>query len=177
MNQHKGFSLIEMIVVLGIIAVLGTMLKLNFRSSATNTAARHQTAFTVVSDIRRAQSMAVSGSGYQGTPACGFGVHYVSPTSYLLFARKLVGGVCSAGTNIYPAATDSIVETKILQNPSMSFKAPPFADLYFEVPYAKAYLGGSSALGGVVTLQVVVTGQASGTLLSVNQSGSIDVSQ
>lgn len=174
--MKKGFSLIEMVVVLGIIAVMATMLKLNFRSSATNMAARHQTAFIVASDIRRMQSMTVSGSGYQGAPACGFGVHYNNSTSYVLFARKFVGVACIAGTTTYPAATDAVIETKKLQNPSMVFRGS-FNDVYFEVPSAKAYLGGDSGLAGVVPITITVNGQASGTVLSVYQSGKIDVSQ
>ena len=172
MNRHKGFSLIELIVVMSIVAVLGTTLVLNFRSSATNTAARHQVAFTVSSDLRRAQSMAVSESGHQGTPACGFGLHYVSPTRYQIFAHILGGASC--GMKTYQPG-DPIIETKNIQNSAMSFKES-FADVYFELPYAKAYLGGDSDPSQApVTIEIVVTGEVAGTVLSVHQSGKIDV--
>lgn len=169
--MNRGFSLIEMIVVLAVVAVLGTMLVLNFRASSTNTAARRQTAFIVTSDIRRMQSMALSGSGSAGIPACGFGIHYADPTTYLIFVHVL--GTASCGAKTYEAG-DLVMDRTTLQNPSMAFKTA-FDDVYFEVPFAKTYLGGSAELEGVVAIEIVVAGQASGTLLSVHQSGRIDV--
>ena len=116
--------------------------------------------------------MALSGSKHEGIRVCGFGVHYIGPARYEIFAHVFGGASC--GETTYQAG-DPVIESKNIPNASMRFVAP-FDDIYFEVPFAKAYLGGSSELDGVVAIEIVAAGQTSGTLLSVRQSGSIDVS-
>lgn len=80
-ESDGGFTVLEILIVGAIIAVLSSMLFLNFRSAGNNITARNQTVSAILSDIRRAQSMATSSSIYTDSSnvrhtVCGYGVHY-----------------------------------------------------------------------------------------------------
>lgn len=175
--MKRGFTIIELMVVMGILAMLSTMLLLNFRSSGTSVSAQNQAASAVASDIRRMQSLSLAGSLYNTSVVCGYGVHYLDATSYRLFARTLVtGSSCVSGATLYQAADKTIEDRKIV-NSRMSFSAP-FADVYFEVPYGKTYTNGNGSLvQAPLTIGVIVTGQAAPIVtIKIYTSGKIDVS-
>ncbi len=77
--RQKGFSLIELVVVLGVITFLTTMVLLNFKPSNQNFALQ-RTAYNLSKSIRLAEEMAMSSSQFQGeVPEGGFGVYLFSP--------------------------------------------------------------------------------------------------
>lgn len=162
---------------MAILALLSGALVYNFRSSGTSTNARVQTASVVMSDIRSAQSMAISGTQYQGSAVCGYGVRYFSPTQYQIFAQLKVG-TCPSARRTYLGGVDPIVATKKLINANMSFTMPPFYDIYFELPDPKTYVRGIGLAAGPIstTINIVVTGTVSpATKITVSNSGKIDL--
>ena len=168
----SGFSLVELIVVMTIVAVLSTTLLLNFRVSATSATARRQTAQIVIGNIRRAQSMAIVGS----SAVCGYGIHLVSPTSYIIYTRPLSAGACRSdlASRNYDSAGDSIVTAYSLSNPNMAFVGPAFSDIYFELPEPKTYIGNNSLPNVSTAISIAPTGKPS-TTITVYTSGKIDI--
>ena len=73
--RSRGFTLIELMIVIGIIAVLGIVSLISLRGSK-NMADLTGTAKLVASSLRQAQSQSVS--GYQGVP---WGVHFDNATN------------------------------------------------------------------------------------------------
>ena len=178
---NRGFSIIELLVVTAIIATFSVVLVLNFRSSPKNQVARSQTAAAVVSDIRRIQSMASAGSRFQGNVVCGYGIHYVSSTSYILYAGVLDGGAtrCQDTNHNYQAGIDLVVETKNIINSNMEMRSS-FSDVIFEPPDPKTYINNSALLTGpsaTITIQLKAQASCAGTsctLITIFPSGQID---
>jgi type II secretory pathway pseudopilin PulG len=126
------------LVVTAIIATLSVVLLFNFGTSARNKTARLQTASVVASDVRRAQSMALSGTRFSGNIVCGYGIHYSSSANYYIYAKAAPGGGCSTIPTRNYQAGDLIVENKKLANPNMEFRSS-FSDIFFESPDPKTY--------------------------------------
>lgn len=175
--------MVELLVVIAIIATLSVAMILNFRVSAKNKTARTQTASIIISDIRRAQSMALSGSRYQNNIVCGYGVHYVDSVTYLIYAKALPsgGGCASVPTRNYNSAGDFLIETRKIINPSMAIRSS-FYDIFFEPPNPKTYINNDPSLTSVfspATISIQLKGQSncaqqSCTNISVYTSGELD---
>jgi prepilin-type N-terminal cleavage/methylation domain-containing protein len=87
---HKGFTLIELMIVIGIIAVLGIVSLISL-SGPKNAADLTNTAKLVASSLRQAQSQSVS--GYQGVP---WGVHFENATATTPFFALFYTSYASA---------------------------------------------------------------------------------
>ena len=179
--MSKGFTLVEVLVVTAIIATLSVALFFNFGTTARNRTARIQVASVVVSDIRRAQSMALAGTRFNGNVFCGYGIHYVSNTSYLLYAGSNEGlPQCQSANHNYQAGIDSVVQTQKLINQNMEFRSS-FSDIFFESPDPKTYINNSALLTDpqtTITIQLVGQQNCGGqscTKIEVYTSGQINL--
>ena len=109
MFQKRGFTIIELIVVIGIIAFLTALILPNYRQGQESFALQ-RSATKLAQDLRRAQEMAMSAEEFQ---ACatnpkykyGYGIHLkkIEPDHYVLFAD------CN-GNGDYDFGWDEIVE-------------------------------------------------------------------
>src|SRR3989344_3790670 len=179
--MNRGFSIVELLVVSAIIATFSVVLILNFRASPASKIARVQTASVVLSDIRRDQSFALSGSRFQGGLVCGYGIHYIDSTSYLIYAKEAsLSGPCSSVTTRNYQSGDLIAETKILINANMEFRSS-FYDIFFESPDPKTYINNTSSLTTVpatITIQLKDQqncAQGTCTKIEIYTSGQIDL--
>lgn len=86
--MNKGFTIIEMLVVLAIIVIITGIVIFNIGGERQNSALL-RSAQKLSLDLRRAQSFALSSKVFKtfGVP-CGWGVHFngVDSTSYIIFA-------------------------------------------------------------------------------------------
>lgn len=155
-ESDGGFTMVEILIVAAIIGVLSMMLVLNFRSSGSNITARNQTIASIVSDIRRAQTMSINSSTVGGVIVCGYGAHYipnVDSNNYIIYAKpRPIGGCSTLTTRNYEPGKDTSIQTIFLANPNFEIKttACPVSsglsftgngnDIFFEPPDPKTYL-------------------------------------
>lgn len=183
---QAGFSVIEMLVVIMVIGVLSVSLISTFRDSSTNANARHLISSVLLADIRRAQSLALSGSQYQGQIVCGYGIHYENAASYSIFAGIRTGGGSRCANHPHKwRGADLIVETRVVANDKFEVIGPgggAFRDVFFEPPDPKTYLDGNYSLTAsplFTNINVVAKGQSclptNCTTITVHTSGRIDV--
>jgi len=104
----RGFTLIEMIVVLGIIVVI-TAIVFSGESSFNRSFYLTNTAYDVALTVRQAQTFGVSSKAFGATQNAGYGIllDNASPTGYILFADIQGGGAqanCPVGTPGTPTA-------------------------------------------------------------------------
>ncbi|MHB8710123.1 MAG: prepilin-type N-terminal cleavage/methylation domain-containing protein [Minisyncoccota bacterium] len=94
--RNRGFTLIEMLVVLAIITIL-TGITITSQSSFDKTVVLSNTAYDVALSIRSAEGFGIGSRAAGSTYNAGYGVHFASstPSSYILFADTYP----SAGTS------------------------------------------------------------------------------
>ncbi len=183
-KNNNGFTLVEVLVVTAIIATLSVALFFNFGTTARNRTARSQVASIIVSDIRHAQSMALSGTRFNGNIFCGYGIHYVDHTTYLLYAGVDEGlARCQDANHNYQAGIDSVVQTQKLINQNMELRSS-FLDIFFESPDPKTYINNSASLTlplPTATIIIQRTGQATCSIpqtctqIDVSTSGQLNL--
>lgn len=86
--MKRGFTIIELLVSLGIFVIITTMVVANFRAGSRSDELKIA-ASALSSDLRRAQNMALAGQEVNGvTPMGGYGVYFNlgEPGHYIIFA-------------------------------------------------------------------------------------------
>mgnify|MGYP001576195641 CR=1 FL=1 len=143
MTQHqKGFTLVEVIVVVGIVGLLSSFLSSQFGRSRVDF---DQAVNAVIANVRQAQLWASSGRLHSSAYRCGYGIHVVSGTQYMIYAGPIATANCSTDNRNYDGvARDTVVTTFSLTN-SPFFIATPFApDIFFEPPNPVTYINNQS---------------------------------
>lgn len=89
-NPTRGFTLVEMLVSLGIIVIITSVVLLG-QSSFNKSIVLTDTAYTVAFTLREAQSLGLSSRKFGSTQNAGYGVHFAvaNKKSYSLFADTL----------------------------------------------------------------------------------------
>ena len=144
-ESQKGFSLVEMMVVVVIIGILATVMILNFRGSGSQMALRQVTQ-QVMSDIRRAQSLAIASTQFEGEMKCGFGIYYVDSTTYAIYTGDTVGD-CDTENRNFELGIDQTYRGLTMADRQIVFRQS-FPDIFFEPPDPKTYIDNSSLLSG-----------------------------
>lgn len=145
-SKFNGFSLIEMMVVMSIIAILAVLVLANYQASQKRYALA-QAVQRLVSDLRKTQNMAISGSGIYS----GYGIYANSnSTSYVIFGNN-------GGTPRFDDG-DVALETINLPPKIKILSVSPLRgglDITFKPPAPTTYINGQSTLGSsaVFTLQ------------------------
>ena len=173
--HEKGFTLLEMLVVMAIVAIMAGALITNFQTARTGANARRQIASVIVSDLRRAQSMALSGTRYNGNAVCGYGVHYINTRSYLIYARNQAK--CSTGNTKYQSGTDFTAETRTFGNNQLSIGS--FKDIFYEPPDPRVYFDGDSDIskdqnGLAIAIYSGASCATDCTIVTVFKSGAVN---
>lgn len=142
MNGHSiknqaGFTLIEMMIIVGIFVIVSAMVLVNFRQG------EHSSAFLlateeVASNIRKTQTQTLTGSTEQEiTASGGFGAYFdlTQPDRYVIFRDN--------GNQVYETANDVIIETMILPlNISIASLSNNPLTIVFKPPKPAVYLNG-----------------------------------
>lgn len=127
LKMKKGFTIIELLVSLGIFIIVTAMVVTNFRGGSRSDELKIAVE-TIASNLRRAQNMALAGELTDGvTPPGGYGIYFNLATSdrYIIFADKngnlaydaneaLPDGIVVLAKNIvlsgvFPAAASTII--------------------------------------------------------------------
>jgi prepilin-type N-terminal cleavage/methylation domain-containing protein len=140
-KRTQGFSFIELMVVLSIVGVLSSIFLINFRDSAKSEGARNQTASVFETQLRRAQSKALSGAQFNDEPVCGYGMHYLGLNEYAIYVVDHPGN-CDLADKHYSGSYSVEVERMRFRNKNMRFDSS-FFDIYFESPESTVYVDGS----------------------------------
>lgn len=173
-SMRRGFSVIEMLVVMSILVVLTSILILYNRTGELQIVLlREQAHF--IGTVIRAKSLALN-TLIEDTPACGYGVHMdVSagsmPSRYFIYRDKAIN--CRTSDRIYAAASDEIVSgTETALPPHIVFGTITVQDILFVPPNPQVFLDGSQALAEVSVVLQSDDGATKATV-TINNAGQI----
>ena len=174
--NNKGFTLIEVLVVAAITGVITTMMVLNFQRTRIDLSENKS---IIISDLRSAQRKALASTKYDSDLGlkirCGYGVHYISPTSYSIYTGPDASSTNCKSLNRNLDEADATVATKIFGSPNVEFKAS-FSDIFWEPPFPFTYINNSSASASIT----ITIGKKGGTCpndcktINVSTSGKIE---
>ncbi|MDB5190224.1 MAG: putative Type pilus pilin [Parcubacteria group bacterium] len=181
--SSRGFTLIEMLVVLGIIAVISAI-AVTGQSAFNQNLLLTNTAYTVAFSAREAQSFGLSSRKFGNVQNAGYGLHFdrALPNSYILFADIAktplpIPSKCPLGTAgtpdqklgncAYDSGNDGIQETFTF---SRGFKVQKFCGTISGVqsPNNRFCSTNSSPLS---TLDMVFTRPNTASIISGNVGG------
>jgi prepilin-type N-terminal cleavage/methylation domain-containing protein len=176
--MNKGFTLVEVAVVATITGLISTFMLINFQRSRIDL---NLTSNEFTQSLRSAQNKALASARYDSGAGpkirCGYGIRYISPTSYSTYVGPDAASVnCSALNKNFDAA-DFVTATRVFTDARVEFKSP-FTDIFFEPPDPKTYINNDSTLG--LPPQAITIGKIGGTCpsdcttLYVHTSGKIE---
>jgi prepilin-type N-terminal cleavage/methylation domain-containing protein len=150
--NKKGFTLIELIVTIGIIVFMSAFILANYRRAGDKTDLR-AAAQKLMNDVKSAQSNALGLKKFNGnSPGGGWGVRFhMEDSSYIIFSDYLAAGD-------YGWYTDSNEKYQEINfNNNIKIKGKPRLDgtqrnyLYvvFEPPDPKVHINGSNPPNGI----------------------------
>lgn len=175
MNNSKGFTLIEILVVAAIASFMATTIVINFSRARLDL---NETANALVSDIRDAQSKAASSVKSGGAIRCGYGIHYNDATSYAVYVGPIPSQSVDCTTqNRNLGIEDTAISTKNFLDARVEFKNS-FNDIFFEPPDPKTYLNNNATLG---ISEIITIGNKNSSCpancktITIYTSGKIDV--
>ena len=170
--MKRGFTIIELLVSLGIFIIVTTMVVANFRGGNRSDELKIA-AETVASNLRRAQNMALAGELTDGiTPPGGYGIYFNLATAdrYIIFADKNGNLAYDAGEAL-PAGLIALPQGMVIT--AISPAAASVA--LFKPPKPTIYINGGTVFNLVaVTVKHSLSGQMKKIILN-RISGRIDV--
>jgi type II secretory pathway pseudopilin PulG len=145
-----GFTLVEMLIVSGIVVFLSAMVFINYNARSQELALL-RSAYKLSQDVRRAGEIAMAAREFQGSiPPGGYGIYFSTalPDSYKLYAD-------TNGNEKYDA-TDGIIETISLEKGVViQGVSPASLSVNFKPPNPSIKIktdAGAEVVGAVITL-------------------------
>lgn len=170
--KQKGFTLIELIVVVAILATLFTLILANYQGNKSRQALT-QAVQKMILDLREAQNMAMSGSQINNQ-YYGYGIYINigsggSNTSYIIF------GETQPDSRVYDSGADAVIKTVNFPtgvNIQSISSDDGRADIFFEPPDPKVYFRVSPA-SNQATIILQSEKYSTTSAITINDSGLI----
>ena len=166
--SKSGFTLVEMIVVISIIALISTIMLTNYRGGQKESTLQ-RAAQQVVSDLRRAQNMAISTKELGTT--YGYGVYFNSsgyPTSYILFAD-------ADNDKYYDIGEEVEAAIELPTHIQINSVSPSPVHIFFLPPDPTTFINADSTPGVSSTITLKIEDVAKTKTVTVNTAGLIEV--
>ena len=162
--MNKGFTIIEMLVIIGILSLISAILIINIHTGGQQVILFREQA-KIVSILSRAKSLSVATFGKTGVP-CGYGVHFEAPSTFLIF--KDLADNCQASDQKYSGAAE-IYESFQL-DPVLEFDTLSLSDVIFIPPDPSVIITPSQDEATVV-IKAIKSGTSA--TIKINSAGQI----
>ena len=174
-NKQKGFTLIELIVVMTITIILSSLVLANYRDGQKRYALA-QSAQQLVSDLRRIQNMAMNGVGITfASNRKGYGIHIhilegEDETDYYLIYSN------NNASWSWQESDEEIETVNLANNVKITDISTPNrkADIYFESPDPTTYIK-APASPNTITITLGMDNLANTETITVTLAGVIQV--
>lgn len=154
-----GFTLIELIVVIAIMAVLSTLLLANYRGGQ-GQYVLEETFQLLVSNIRRAQNLAMTSLEQNGQVPYGYGIYIPDVNSYLIFYNQ-------SNDNDYQVGS---IDLEVINLSNQITINPTDKSIFFVPPEPTTYINGLNSGSQSFTL----TKDGQNKTITIYSSGRIE---
>jgi hypothetical protein len=166
-RSTTGFTIIEILVLLGVLSLISTILIINTHSGEKQVNLFKEQA-RIVSILFRAKSLSISTFGETGISIpCGYGVHFNDSGSFLIF--KDLAPDCKSADHKY-TDTNEIYESFQL-DPAIEFDSLNFSDVVFIPPDPSVVITPSSQDQATIILKII--GSPTTASIKINSAGQI----
>src|SRR3989344_7472339 len=149
MKNSLGFTLIEVAVVAAITIFISTFMLLTFQRTRLDL---NQSSSVFIADLRSVQAKALSSAKYDSGSGlkirCGYGIHYVSVTSYSIYTGPNASTNTCSSLNRNLGGADTTIATKTFGDAKIEFKAV-FNDIFWEPPHPYTFINNSSVSASI----------------------------
>lgn len=158
----KGFTIVEMLVIIGVMMMLSGILILYSRSGETASTLIRQSA-KIMADINRAKELAITATNFEIAPGqvirpCGYGVFF-EESQYIIFASDSPN--CEESLHLRP--TDGSFDEEVIPiTSSLSIKSRNIQQVFFLSPDPTVLFStadGSSPYQAEVVLETATGGE------------------
>ena len=177
-QDSKGFTLIEVMVVIIIIGILATLVLANYKTSSSGSELQYAVQ-RLAGEIKKAQNMAMSSYKYKEGATeevpCGYGVHFESNNSYFLWrdlARVSGDSSCATSDKEYNAGEKIGQDINLPNNINLSFES---VDIFFMPPDPEVFFDGDEMINSTSMEVWDIGSPGNKKIISVNQFGLVEV--
>lgn len=126
------------------------------------------------SDMRRAQTLAITSHDFQGSTPCGYGIHYLTQRNYSVYVGNIGGAAkCQSSDHNFEAGVDSVFEESKIVESKVVFQ-DVFPDIFFEPPDPAVYINDDKSVGASIIIKLCLeTDPAKCLNLTVDTAGRI----
>lgn len=174
-KKTAGFTIIEMLVTVGVLTLLSGILIMYSKSSENASNLLRQAAKMVV-DINQAKNLAMTTALFTNDEGekihpCGYGVYFddkSTPNRYIIYAD--IAKDCKTSTHIRPS--DGTTDVEIMElNTSISIDKKNIDSVFFLPPDPIVFFDPSEEKEGLITIKTIT-----GSQLEIKMSGAGQVS-
>lgn len=169
-GMRRGFSILEMLVVMGILAILSSTLILYNRAGERQLVILREKA-RLIGTIVQAKSYATN-MFVDDAPACGYGVHIdASAGKYFIYRDRAIN--CRTSDRIWGEASDEAVSGSLVAlQEGVDFGDGAVSDIMFVPPHPEIYLDGGNGFREAVIGLSSADGSAKGEII-ITDAGQI----
>jgi hypothetical protein len=168
MGQRRGFTLIETLVIIGILTLLTSLLVLYNRTGERQIILLREKA-RVINMILRAKSLAIQ-TYIEDRPACGYGAAF---DGQKFFIYRDLAASCALSDLVYSGeASGELLKNEVLVlDPSLKFNLE-VSDILFVPPDPRVFLNGSRILTEAAIKLVTIDDKSEAAVI-INNAGQI----
>jgi len=179
LKAQKGFSLIELMMVIVIVSIASTIIIAQY-SNSRNSKALFLGAKQIANDVRMAQNYTFSALGDGGAnPSGGYGIRFIKDSnSYILFGDQSIAPAVpnkayDVGEDFQIIKLPEGITVKSLKMDSVDTNP---VDVVFAPPYGEVYINGSNKNGGgnFIDLEVEIGNPAGTEIINISSSRKIN---
>jgi type II secretion system protein H len=168
--REAGFTMIELITVLAIIAIVSVMVFANYRSGNQQFTLENE-AYMLAQNLRKVQEMAMSSKQISGVDPSGFGVYLKQgDSSYKLYADLSV-----PANNTYEATDYTVQNVTMAKYVYLKTVTPDLLSVNYTPPDPVTALTGNTGQVAQATIELGLEGTTKTQTVIVNRGGLIYV--
>jgi len=171
--NNKGFSFLEVMVVVSIIGIMSVIMIPSYNKSMNNKALLLGNKL-IMSDIRMVQGYSYSVQEFGGVfPEGGYGIHFDSGlNSYIIFADL------APANKIYDGLAEKVKEVSLTKNVKVNSTTVNAividpVDIIFQPPYGDIFINTVKDIDQIMKIEII-NGEGSTSTITINSAGAID---